>query len=47
MSRLFFHIFYCYWEKENHVLYRGLHYVEVLFISRFHFILLYVEANPV
>ena len=29
MSRLFFHIFYYYWEKENHVLYRGLRYVEV------------------
>ena len=29
MSRLFFHIFYSYWEKENHVLYRGLRYVEV------------------
>ena len=28
-----FHIFYYYWGKENHSLYRGLRYIEVRYIK--------------
>ena len=31
-----FHIFYYYWGKENRSLYRGLRYIEVRYIMRFH-----------
>lgn len=33
MSRLFFHIFYYYWGKENRSLYPGIRYVEVRYIE--------------
>ena len=34
MSRLFFHIYNYYWDKENHALYQGLRHVEVFLYRR-------------
>ena len=33
ISRFFYIVFYYYWDKENHLLSRGLHYIEVCYIE--------------